>query len=72
MDPIVTNFLNVFEFDNLQRSENMAILPVIAGQNNGPEYLTLQEALDQGQFTVTEVDQAGSVPDLKVINNSSF
>jgi len=72
MDPIVINFLNIFEFDNLQRSENMAILPVIAGQNNGPEYLTLQEALDQRQFTITEVDQAGSVPDLKVVNNSSF
>ena len=72
MDLIVKNYLNSFEFDAPQRSENMSVLPIIAGQNIGPEYLTLQEALDNGHLTVTEVDQAGSVPDLKVINNSQF
>ncbi|MCX6569696.1 MAG: hypothetical protein NT147_11725, partial [Candidatus Aminicenantes bacterium] len=36
--------------------------------DGGPEYITLKEALEKGVFTVTEVSEGGSVPELMVAN----
>jgi hypothetical protein len=36
-----------------------------------PDYLILEEALTQGMGEITEVSQGGSVPDLKLINQST-
>ena len=33
-----------------------------------PDYLTLEQALDRDFVQITEMDQAGSVPELRLIN----
>ena len=48
----------------------LAVLPLFSNGPQGPEYLTLGEALEQDLVTVTEVSEAGSVPDLKVVSRA--
>ena len=49
----------------------MTLLPLLAPSGGEPGYLTLEEALEQRLVTITEVDQGGSVPALKLINRGS-
>jgi hypothetical protein len=46
----------------------MTAFELLRPQNGGPEYVTLREALERGVFTVTEVSEGGSVPELMVAN----
>ncbi len=39
-----------------------------AGHSGGPYYVTLRRALDDGSAQITEVDEGGSVQDLRVVN----
>jgi hypothetical protein len=45
----------------------IVIAPIYPRKNPSAEYLTLEEALPLG-LQVTEIDEAGSVPELKVVN----
>jgi len=68
MDKSVENYLIGMELGAGQSFENMAVFELLRGQNGGPEYVTLREALERGVFTVTEVSEGGSVPELMVAN----
>ena len=45
------------------------VIPLRADTGGGPWYVTLSEATEAGQCRVAEVDEGGSVPDLRVDNN---
>jgi hypothetical protein len=68
MDKSVENYLLGMELGAGQSFENMTVFELLRGQNGGPEYITLREALERGVFTVTEVSEGGSVPELMVAN----
>jgi hypothetical protein len=51
--------------------KNITVVPLIAHDDRDPDYLTLDEALAEGCIRVTEVNEHGSVPTLKVVNTSS-
>jgi hypothetical protein len=70
MNPIITNYLSELKLGELQIFENMGLIPLLTGTNGGPAYVLLKEALEQKLITIAEVDQAGSVPELKVVNTS--
>ncbi len=70
MDSIITNFLSTLTFGELQTFENMGIIPLFSPMDSGPNYVTLKEALDHKFITITEVNQSGHVPELKVTNSS--
>jgi hypothetical protein len=72
MDQIIINFLSKLELGELQAFNNMAIIPLFSSVNHAPRYLSLGEALEKGLLTVTEVSQAGAVPELKVSNTSDL
>jgi hypothetical protein len=44
----------------------LAVIPILAPMQTEPEWLTLAEAGDR--VRITEVDEEGSVPDLRVAN----
>tara|TARA_Y100001934_G_scaffold133801_1_gene161940 strand:- start:4137 stop:5060 length:924 start_codon:yes stop_codon:yes gene_type:complete len=44
----------------------IVIYPLLGAVNGGPDYLPLNTAMDRPAVTVTEVDEGGSVPELKV------
>lgn len=50
--------------------ENMTIFPLLDGDGGSADYLALDEALAQGLVHITEVSAAGSVPELKLKNES--
>lgn len=68
MDPIIAQWLSDLDLGQLQEFQNMAVSPLFASLDDSPAYLTLKEALDNRVLTVTEVNQGGSVPELKAIN----
>jgi len=55
-----------------QHYENMVVIPLFGAQPEGPEYLTLAPALAQGQLTITEASESGSVPELRVVNKGDL
>ena len=70
METTIASFLEELELGERQEHANMAVFPIFASGNHGPEYLTLKEALDKRLLTVTEVSKGGSVPELMAINTA--
>ncbi len=70
METLIASCLSALEFGELQLHGNMAVLPIFGKFENGPEYLTLPQALERRVLRVTEVSQAGSVPELQVANQA--
>lgn len=68
MEKLVTDYLTSLELGDLQVFENMGVIPLFSPVKGGPAYLTLKEALEEGVLRVGEVDEGGSVPELKVEN----
>ena len=66
------NYLLGMELGSFQSFENMSVFPLRFSGNGGPEYITLREALQRGAFSVTEVSEGGSVPELMVVNKGDL
>ncbi len=56
--------------ESVQQHRNLTVLPILDGPENGLAYLSLKEALAREAAEITEVSEAGSVPNLKVINRA--
>ena len=50
--------------------KNLTMFPLLDGVQGEPDYLTLDDALQAGLVSVTEVHEAGSVNNLKVTNRA--
>jgi hypothetical protein len=68
MDKSVETYLMEMELGAGASFENMTVFELLRPRNGGPEYVTLREAIERGVFSVTEVSEGGSVPDLLVAN----
>jgi hypothetical protein len=53
-----------------QSHKNMTLYCLLAAHEVNVDFLTLDEALEQGALSITEVSDDGSVPELMVINRS--
>ncbi len=71
MEKILKNYTSQVRFGKKQAYRNMAVFPVIMENAPEPDYLTLGEALEDRAIEITEVNEGGSVPELKVNNKSS-
>lgn len=54
-----------------QTFRNLAVVPLIDRSAGPAKYLTLDEALARGRTEITEVSEAGSVPQLRLLNRGS-
>lgn len=70
MDALVKEFVGDLNFGQLQIHKNMGVLPLFTSKTSGPNYITLQQALEKNLLHVTEVNEHGSVPELKVVNEA--
>lgn len=52
------------------RTDNLAMVPLFHDQNVVPDYLTLEEGIDNSCLVVEEVDESGSVNDILFRNKS--
>lgn len=57
---------------NLQVYKNLSIFPLLSTKPGLPDYLTLDEALDQGIVLISEISTAGVVPELRLENPSEW
>jgi len=71
METLLPTFLQNITVGPEQRHRNLVIFALLADQGAPVDYLTLDEALEQRVLTITEIDAAGEVPSLKVVNSSS-
>lgn len=68
MDYVMVEYLGEIEFGKLQQFGEMTVFPVFSANNGKVEYLSLKEAMNRNLLEITEVDDSGSVPELKVKN----
>ncbi|EDN68961.1 conserved hypothetical protein [Beggiatoa sp. PS] len=71
MNPIINQYIDSLNLGSIQVFKNMAIVPLFLKNDTGPDYLTLQEALDKKVLKITELSESGSVPELKVENTGT-
>jgi hypothetical protein len=65
----LASFLDKIRLARSQSHRNMVMFPMLApATEDEPEYITLEEGLNNGAVAVREVSEAGSVPDLLLIN----
>jgi len=70
MENILGTFLADISVGPEQFYKNMAVFPLLANQGADIEFITLDEALAQRALVITEINESGRVPELKVVNNS--
>ena len=68
MEP-VNSFIESAKLARKQVYRNLTVFPLLTPDWAEPDYLTLEQALEQGLLLVTEMDTEGSVPELKLINS---
>jgi hypothetical protein len=66
----INTVLNNISVGEAQVFENLQITPLLAPAPLTADYLTLEEAQEQGLATVTEVSESGSVPTLLLENTA--
>lgn len=67
MHPI-KSFLEIAKLARKQVYKNLTVFPLLAPDGVKPEYLILEQALDQNFIQITELDAEGSVPERKLKN----
>jgi hypothetical protein len=70
LDELIADHIYHLELGEIQEHKGMSVFPLY---NSGDDtlYITLTEALDADLLKITELDNYGSVPELKVINQAS-
>jgi hypothetical protein len=68
METSIENYLDSLRLGEAQVYRNIILFPLRTPVNGSPTYLTLDEAIQARTLTVTEISQAGSVPELFVVN----
>jgi len=70
MDTIIKNYLEQIKVGRKQSYKNLTLYPLLSTYSSGLEYLLLDDALSKNLIEVVELDNDGSVPELKVVNKS--
>jgi hypothetical protein len=70
MEEVIREYLRGAKFGRKQVYKNMAVFPLLSEYSLALDYMLLDEALGAGLVEVTEVDNHGAVPNLKVHNRS--
>ncbi len=71
MSTLLTDYLSAVVLGEPRPFRNMTVVPVFVSVDRSPDYLTLSEAMAANWVTVTEVNQGGHVPNLKVTNRGA-
>jgi hypothetical protein len=70
MNENIQRFLKGIKVGAKQSHKNMTLYCLLAAREADVDFTTLDEALDSGALAITELDESGSVPELKVTNKS--
>lgn len=67
MDEVMEEYISKLDFGPVTEYGDLTVIPIFSPLN-GPQYLTMKEAMEQNLLVITEVDEAGSVGELLVKN----
>ncbi len=70
MQHLIAEYIEGIAVARPQAHKNLTVFPLVSGRVLELDYLTLDEALDQDVIDVLELDEQGSVPELKVTNRA--
>ncbi len=70
MQNLIKEYIDGIKIGNVQSYKNLAVFPLVSDYHLDLDHLTLDEALDKNAIDVFELDDEGSVPELKVVNKS--
>lgn len=70
MNSKLTNLLDNLQFGELNSFKNLQIIPFYYKNGNSLEYISLEKALEKNFITIKEVSEGGSVPELRIVNES--
>jgi len=70
MSEIIIKFMGQLQIGAEQAYKNLTIFPVLSDYVIPFDYLTLDEALSENLIEVVEIDEGGTVPELRVINKA--
>jgi|GEM_PF-2145368 len=70
MQQLINQYIGGLKLGRKQTFKNLAVFALLSDYTADLNYLTLDEALAKDLIDVVEVSQGGSVPELKVVNNS--
>lgn len=71
MDAVMEEYISNLNLGAFKEFGDMAVVPIFT-PIKGPEYLTLKEALKSELLIITEIDESGSVGELKVKNKADI
>ena len=72
MERIVQSYVEQLQIGEEQSFKNLTVYPLFSSQQAYFAYLTLDEALIRGLVEIGEIDSQGSVPELRLTNNSDL
>jgi hypothetical protein len=70
MEKVIKHYLEEAKVGRKQSYRNLSIFPLLSPYETSLDFITLDEALTGAFIEISEVDESGSVPELKVINKS--
>ena len=70
MEAGIKEFLSLIKIGAKQSHKNMTLYRLLSANEAPVDFLILDEALDKEALVITEVNEGGSVPELKVANRS--
>ena len=72
MQNLIKNYIDGINVGDVQSYKNLAVFPLVSDYALDLDYLTLDEALEEDAIDVVELDEDGSVPELKVVSKSEL
>jgi hypothetical protein len=69
---VMSKYFSGLEWGDVHEFEKMTVIPLIGKPDEGSVYLTLKEAMDMNLLKIMEVDDSGTVPELKAVNMSEL
>ncbi|MBW1859720.1 MAG: hypothetical protein JRI70_06485, partial [Deltaproteobacteria bacterium] len=70
MQDVIREYLKQAKIGRKQAHKNLAIFPILSSYAAAVDYMLLDQALTEELIRIVEVDESGSVPELKVVNRS--
>ena len=70
MKKLVADYLDHLTLGTKKSYRNMAVFPLLSEKESSSDYLLLDEGLEANLIVITEVNESGTVPELKVENRS--
>jgi len=65
----ISTYLQSVKIAKKQQHGNMTVFPLLSADGFAPDYLVLDQAMEADMVEVTEVDDEGDVPELRLVNN---